>query len=82
VREFVIIADTRRDAHDRDMQLAWHVAALSRQPRLPPLRRLLARRHVAGQTRGEVRTALSALSQQYGIPLRVRRVPGSRPYGD
>jgi len=82
VREFVIVAETRRDAHDRDMQLAWHVAALSRQPRLPPLRRLLARRHAARQTRAEVRTVLGELSQQYGIPLRVRRVPGSRPHGE
>jgi len=81
VREFVIVAEQRRDAYDRDVTIAYHVALLSRQRRLPDLQRLLARRRVGRHTAREHALVLAELSEQYGIPLRVRRVPGSRPHG-
>jgi hypothetical protein len=61
----------RRDEHDRDISLAWHVAALERQKKLPALKTLLAkggRERV--QTVAEQRDMLHMLSAQYGIPLR------------
>ena len=36
--------ERRRHEHDRDMVLAWHVAALSRTKRMPSIRRLLTRK--------------------------------------
>jgi hypothetical protein len=81
VREFVVIAEQRRDRHDRDITIAYSVAGLSRQKRLPDLQRLLARRRVGRQTAREQSLVLAQLSEQFGIPLRVRRVPGSQPHG-
>ena len=78
VREFVVIMEQRRDAHDRDIALARNIALLSRQRRVPDLPRLLARRHAGRQTPREQRMVLAELSEQIGTPLRVRRVPGSR----
>lgn len=76
-----MLAERRRDAHDRDITIAYHVALLSRQKRLPDLKRLQARRRTGRQTAREQRLVLAELSEQFGIPVRVRRVPGSRPDG-
>jgi hypothetical protein len=81
VRELVVLAERRRDAHDRDITIAYHVALLSRQKRLPDLKRLQARRRAGRQTPREQRLVLAELSEQFGIPVRVRRVPGSQPDG-
>jgi hypothetical protein len=75
VREFVV-ADTRRlDEHDRDMRLAWHIAALQRQKKLPDEKKLRARRVRGRQTLREQFMVVKTLSEQYGIPVRrvVRR---------
>ena len=68
-REFVIAKERREQDQDRAMALAWHVAAFSRQEKLPPLRRFLTVAH-RPQTRREQRSVLENLSTQYGIPLR------------
>jgi hypothetical protein len=70
VREFVVAAARARAAHDRDLRLAWSLAALSRTKRLPKLEQLLARRNPQGQTPREMAGVLEQLSAQYGMPLR------------
>lgn len=46
--------------HDRDVALAWEIAALSRQERLPPLKTLLSRKPVPRQTAAEMKSLLMA----------------------
>ena len=58
------------DAQDRDIALAWRVAALDRYKTLPKLETLLStgsgsRRQTAAEQRG----VLAILSAQYGRPL-------------
>lgn len=73
VREFVVADVRRKDRHDRDMRIAWHMAAFSRQKRLPPFKNVLARRR-REQSVSEQQGVLEQLSEQYRIPLkRVRR---------
>lgn len=66
----------RQDDVIRDLALAWHTAAFQRQKKLPSLQRLV--RQVAARTPGppqspaQLKSALSVLSEQYGIPLRKR----------
>ena len=55
--------------HERDVALAWRVAALSRQEKLPKLETLLSQRSPR-QTAREQRGQLQVLSEMYGIPLR------------
>jgi uncharacterized protein YceH (UPF0502 family) len=81
VRELVVLGERERDAYDRDMKLARMTALLMRQRRIPDEARLLARRIRGRQTVREQRMVLAELSEQFGIPVRVRRVPGSRPNG-
>jgi hypothetical protein len=69
-REFVVGQQARRDQHDRDISLAWHMAALERQKKLPALKSLLGRGGDRRQTVAEQRNVLHMLSEQYNIPLR------------
>lgn len=41
MREFAIALERAKTAHDRDLRIAWYVAALSRAKTLPPLADLL-----------------------------------------
>lgn len=50
------------------MSMAWHVAALSRQEKLPELKRLLST-GTAKQTRAEQLSVMQQLSARFGIPL-------------
>ena len=59
-------------AHDRDMRLAWTVAALSRTQKLPKMETLFLRQTKAEQTLADHRRAVQMLSEQYGIPLQRR----------
>lgn len=44
-RELVAAKERQEEMHDRDLSLAWHIAALTRGTKgLPPLDRLLRRR--------------------------------------
>ena len=65
----------------RDLTLAWHIAALSRQKRLPELTDLLnsgSRRKI--QTPAEQRAWLHMLSEYIGVPLRkVKKAKVKRP---
>jgi len=61
----------RQDAADRDITLAWHVEALHRQKKLPSLKTLVRRVGVSvRQSAVQMRSALSVMSAQYGIPIR------------
>jgi hypothetical protein len=71
-REFVAAKQRRMDEHDRDMALAWRVAALGRQKTLPKLDSLLSRK-APRQSAHEQRGILHILSAQYGIPLKQGR---------
>jgi hypothetical protein len=72
-REFVAAKQRREDQHDRDVTLAWRMAALERQKTLPKLETLLSKRG-SKQTAAEQRGVLHVLSAQYGIPIRTRRL--------
>jgi hypothetical protein len=61
----------RDDERDRDVTLAWRIAALDRYKTLPKLETLLKR--TGRQTAAEQRGMLTLLSAQYGIPLRQRK---------
>jgi hypothetical protein len=68
-REFVVAK--RRAIHDteRDLSMAWHIAAFSRQPRLPDLGGMLTR--VRGtQGPADLRGAVQAISEVYQLKLR------------
>lgn len=73
-REFVFAKRSYEEDYNRDVRLAWHVAALMRQEKLPRLESLLIRRPQKPSTRKEYlaaqRSMLKALSDRYGIPLR------------
>lgn len=60
-----------RNEFNRDVSIAWHMAALQRQKKLPALKTLL-RQGERGeqQTASQHRAALAVLSEQYGLPLR------------
>jgi hypothetical protein len=59
------------------MSIAWHVAALSRQKRLPSLRSLMIRKaKEKPPTMAQQRAVLTILSAQMGIPLRKRVTHG------
>lgn len=74
--EFVVWQQRQRDEHNHRMSLAWHIAAMTRGTKgLPKLERLLAKEHKP-QSREAHRLALTQLSQQYRIPLRVRKENG------
>lgn len=70
-REFVVALQREGDDHDRAVALAWHIAALERQEKLPDLKALLSRRQRSKpQTLHQQRATLHVLSAQMGIPLR------------
>lgn len=73
-REFVLAKQRREEERDRDISHAWHVAAFSRQDKLPRLETLLVSKSQPSrqqtQTVSEQRTMLEALSQMIGVPLR------------
>lgn len=52
------------------MSLAWHIAALHRQKKLPSLKSLLAKQPRQRQNPKQLRSALTLMSAQLGIPLR------------
>lgn len=63
------------------MRLAWHMAALQRQERLPELKTLCIVRP-RRQTPDEQRLVLETLSARFGIPLqRVRLIPRDVAHG-
>jgi hypothetical protein len=74
-RELVVAKRRTEDEHDERMTLAWTIAGLSRQKKLPNLKTLLAKRKPRPQTAGEMRTILHMLAGQYGGRLRKARVP-------
>ena len=69
-REFEIGMRRRRDEMERDITLAWRIAMLQRQERIPELRTLLPRQK---QSPAALVTALQVISEQYGIPIRRTR---------
>jgi hypothetical protein len=72
MREFEAATVRRRDEADRDITIAWYVAMLSRQEKVPSLQSLLAtsEKQPKVQTRDEQRRMLKHLSEYYRIPLR------------
>jgi hypothetical protein len=54
------------------MSIAWHVAALGRQKKLPDLKRLLTKRKERPPSIEQQKAVLHVLSAQYGIPLKTR----------
>lgn len=62
------------DRRDQAITLAWNTAALGRMKTMPRLESLLTKRKgpKAVQTVPQQRAMLQVLSQQYGLPLRVR----------
>lgn len=76
VRELVVGKDTREEAHDRDVTLAWSIAAMTRGSKgLPKLNSLLIRKQTPNaqpqrQSLAEMQHMLEAISQAYQIPLR------------
>lgn len=58
------------------MSLAWHIAALSRQEKLPDLRKLLEASVASGRkpTHVEQLSYLQQLSARYGIELQRTRL--------
>jgi hypothetical protein len=69
-RELVVDMRVRREAHNRNIALAWSIAKLSRAERVPPLQRLLELAPAERtQTPLQQRTMLSGLADQYGLKL-------------
>ena len=67
----------QREETDRDLMLAWWVERISLEVRntnkLPPLETYLRRgRKAVRQSPQEQRAVLHILSEQYGIPLKVK----------
>lgn len=67
--EFAAADMRRRDESEGDIAMAWYVAALSRQKRLPKLSTLLERMRTVNSASGLV-NQIQALSKQLGIPVR------------
>lgn len=70
MREFVVAKRKRDDDTDRDVRLAWSIAALQRQKKLPSLQSLLNSSRKRLQTVDEQRAMLEILSGKYGGALR------------
>jgi hypothetical protein len=76
--EFVIAKQQRDERHDRDLSHAWHVAAFSRQDKLPSLMSLLQARRQSSETEqrapvqtiAQQRTMLRLISDTWGLHLR------------
>jgi hypothetical protein len=66
----VALRQQRDDAHDRDMVLAWTIAALGRQTKLPKVETLFVTHISRPPTVAGQRAQLALLSERYGIPLR------------
>lgn len=66
----VVAKKRREDQADRDTSLAWRVAALMRQKKLPALQSLLISAKKRKQTAGEMAAVLHTLSGQFGGPVR------------
>lgn len=66
IREFVVAKKRREDQADRDVALAWRIAALQRQKKLPSLSSLLISTKKRVQSVDEQRAMLEMLSKQYG----------------
>lgn len=62
----------RKDAMQRDLTLAWYVAMLSRQERVPSLDKLLSPLAMKSnqERRDEQRRALEAFALQYRLRIR------------
>lgn len=67
--EFAAADMRRRDESEGDVAMAWYVAALSRQERLPKLSTILERMRAVNSATGLV-NQVQALSKQLGIPVR------------
>jgi hypothetical protein len=68
-----LVVDMKRREHvrQRDLLLAWHIAALHRQKRLPSRESLLSTSgSKAPQSHEQMESALQMLSRQYGIPIK------------
>jgi hypothetical protein len=61
----------RREEMNRDMSIAWYMAALSRADKLPKLETLLMTER-SRQSLAEMRQVMKQLSAQYRIPLKER----------
>ena len=71
LHEFALYVDTAKAARDRDMTLAWHIAALTRGTKgMPKLQSLLVSR---GQRVQSVAQKRAALQMIFG-PERERKV--------
>jgi hypothetical protein len=67
--EFVVFRSRQREVIDRDVVLAWNMAALSRQRRLPSLKSLLAKGEAPkAQTPKQMRSVLESLGYK-SVPL-------------
>jgi len=74
-REFAAARERRKDEMDRDITVAWHTVRIyfeaKSKKRLPSLTSQLTRQTGDGkQSRGQLKSMLGVLSEQYGIPLR------------
>lgn len=58
------------------MTMAWVIAALHRQKKLPELKTLLRKRQDKPQTVGQLKAMFHQLSERYGIPLRKAKPRG------
>lgn len=83
--KLAVEAHVSRQQHVHALSLftAWHVAALSRQKRLPDLKKLLSRAELGGRRRRqspeEIRMVFEALAA--ATTARNRRKQGSPPHG-
>jgi hypothetical protein len=75
-RELAIQRQRQYDAHDERAWLAWHVAALSGQQKLPKLETLLARPNLRRAKRAERRAA--AVRQAPSADQRAARLARQR----
>lgn len=71
-REFEADRLRQEREHHRDVTIAWMVAGLSRQDRLPKLESLLRPNSPQGRTREDMVRAMKAFSERYSIPLKTK----------
>jgi hypothetical protein len=69
----VVAKRARVEQHDRDLSFAWHIAALSRQEKLPSLRKVLSRPSEQKQTPEQMRAQVRVVSEQFGLRLKTKK---------
>jgi len=78
-REFVVAKQRALHDAERDLSLAWHIAAFERQKRLPDLAEVIGR--IRGQAQqkqpvAEMKEVVHAMASVYGLKVRKGRRRG------